>query len=780
MDLPATIELPSGGEISHSVLLVESDSHLASVMYQGLESFGFQISHAESRDEGLEFLRELPPDVVVCAMHLAVDKSGSGFLVQMKEIQPGIPLIVVAESGDFNSVAEALRSGAIDSVARSASPEILAAAIKRAAEQSRQSVPSNREVLVLGANPTFLDLMKDTLERGGFKVFGTTSIAEGLQVFQQFDVDVVMIPWEIEGTAGLVIFQELRELRVQVPCLVVTENPSPEHEVQCLRAGVFDYVDAHAHPDAINRIVQSAHDKKSEDDARRLLEFEQHLFQTKLEQLGQRLEDEVDARTEELARMKRLSDNILEAVPSGMVLVDLEGVVNAANPAGLRILRLDRAAVIGRRVEIVPTLAPFADKFDGVLSTGESIPRAEQEICLESGETRIIGYTLAPLASSLGGSLGAVLHVKDITDQNRFLRGLDTMQRISLFDLQMVDVSKHLLSSSTALAGRLELLANRFPGTVEPNPEIRNILQLCRDISSRFFGSTGSLAIDPFSEEEIDFGMSLTDALDTFLDDLGQKRIRVRSRIDDAVGLVWGDRYQLHQMLMLMVLRVRQSMPNGGLLDIELREFEGRIHLTLFDDGLPFRSEDLAFLSDPRKATQGVPYRTQQDILLCSRIVEYHRGSMEIEPVTEPDSGNRFRITIPSLNAFPKISVSSAVSTTPPAVLIVEGDDSLARLMELGVRALGLEVERVRDGCEAVAELNRRSFAAIVIDVQLPDISGVLLGNHIAQARGRQPLGYVCALPLSASARQIPVLQLPFDCREFGSFVRGLFATAQG
>ena len=78
----------------------------------------------------------------------------------------------------------------------------------------------------------------------------------------------------------------------------------------------------------------------------------------------------------------------------------------------------------------------------------------------------------------------------------------------------------------------------------------------------------------------------------------------------------------------------------------------------------------------------------------------------------------------------------------PPAILLVEDDDNLRRLLAIALTLHGFASCEARNGVEALAILDRREFAGVVLDVVLPDIDGASIRQEIAAhpRHGRLPV----------------------------------------
>jgi DNA-binding response OmpR family regulator len=92
----------------------------------------------------------------------------------------------------------------------------------------------------------------------------------------------------------------------------------------------------------------------------------------------------------------------------------------------------------------------------------------------------------------------------------------------------------------------------------------------------------------------------------------------------------------------------------------------------------------------------------------------------------------------------------SAPAAAKPAVLIVEDDDQMAKLMQHVLERDGWEVIRAEDGKQAKVMIARLAPPSLVtLDIVLPDISGVELILQIKATPGweRVPIVMVTATP---------------------------------
>ncbi len=93
--------------------------------------FGATIVEASNAAEGLEQFHKVRPDVVVLDLNLP-DQSGLSVLRRLKSDDPAARIVILSMHGDTLSAASCLRSGAIAYLSKSAEPELILEAVRKA------------------------------------------------------------------------------------------------------------------------------------------------------------------------------------------------------------------------------------------------------------------------------------------------------------------------------------------------------------------------------------------------------------------------------------------------------------------------------------------------------------------------------------------------------------------------------------------------------------------------------------------------------------------------
>jgi DNA-binding response OmpR family regulator len=121
-----------------------------------------------------------------------------------------------------------------------------------------------------------------------------------------------------------------------------------------------------------------------------------------------------------------------------------------------------------------------------------------------------------------------------------------------------------------------------------------------------------------------------------------------------------------------------------------------------------------------------------------------------------------------------------AVTLRPHRILIVEDDDDLRRLYRAALTFAGFDVQDVAVGMDALRRLEQEAPDLVVLDLLLPDMSGVVVRQEIAaQAQTRDiPVVIVTGSTMDVGTLEVPcVLRKPVSPEELVRVVRECLAS---
>lgn len=110
--------------ISGHILIIDDEASLRKTMARILQQAGFEVTTAESAEQGLDFLKTTPFDMVLTDLRMP-GMPGMDALKLIHAGYPHIPVVLFTAQPDINSAVDALRHGATDYLLKPIKPEAM-------------------------------------------------------------------------------------------------------------------------------------------------------------------------------------------------------------------------------------------------------------------------------------------------------------------------------------------------------------------------------------------------------------------------------------------------------------------------------------------------------------------------------------------------------------------------------------------------------------------------------------------------------------------------------
>jgi DNA-binding response OmpR family regulator len=118
-----------------------------------------------------------------------------------------------------------------------------------------------------------------------------------------------------------------------------------------------------------------------------------------------------------------------------------------------------------------------------------------------------------------------------------------------------------------------------------------------------------------------------------------------------------------------------------------------------------------------------------------------------------------------------------------PKVLVVDDEANHARVMAIGLRIEGFEVETARDAEAALGQLAAQPFDLAIVDLMMPGTNGIQLARLVRDRHPQTQVVLTSAYHLSerqlmrADCGAVGFVPKPFDLTELARFLRAKLAT---
>ncbi len=156
--------------MQRTVLVVDDERNMLTVMRMTLEEAGYRVLTAERAEDAVGLLRDPDIDVVLTDLKMP-GMSGEDFVRRSQQDRPDVPIIVVTAFGSIRSAIECIQAGAIDYLCKPFEPEDLQVTVQNALrlhdllQENRQlhAVVSTAQSgqRLIGASPAMQRLRED-------------------------------------------------------------------------------------------------------------------------------------------------------------------------------------------------------------------------------------------------------------------------------------------------------------------------------------------------------------------------------------------------------------------------------------------------------------------------------------------------------------------------------------------------------------------------------------------------------------------------------------------
>ena len=262
-------------------------------------------------------------------------------------------------------------------------------------------------------------------------------------------------------------------------------------------------------------------------------------------------------------------------------------------------------------------------------------------------------------------------------------------------------------------------------------------------------------------------------------------KVRLEMDLEPNLHLILGDPSALDQVLMNVCLNAVDAMPEGGTLTFLSRNVDQHwIEVVVEDTGTGMPKEVLAKAMDPFFTTKGTGKGTGLGLSIVFRIVEAHRGQIEI--LSELGKGTQVRMRFPASTlgqATPEPTASEPAQRASVAVrvLLVDDDDLIQSALRIVLEDLGHTVTSARSGEEALVLLEAGDEPDLVIlDMNMPGLGGVGTLPRLRSLRPKVPIllatGRIdqTALTLVAGHPGVTLLAKPFGQPALQKYIASL------
>jgi PAS domain S-box-containing protein len=566
------------------------------------------------------------------------------------------------------------------------------------------------------------------------------------QTLESMDPDVILGDYNLPGFDGIAALKIAQSVVPDTPYIFVSGSIGEERAVQTLREGATDYLlkDRLSRlPSAIIRAVDQGRERR----------------------LRRRAQ-------EALQRMSHQNELILNSAAEAIIAVDPVGKTLVVNPSASRITGFSAEELLAAKSvhDLIHHThtdgAPCSVSDCPIMkATRDGTPLNGQEVFWrKSGESFPADFSCSPIRE-YGEVTGSVITFQDITERKRLESRIQQEQRVASLGRVAATIAHEF---NNVLMG-----IQPFAEVIRRNTQEEKLLKATSHIlNSVARGTRVTQEILRFTQpaqpalQPVDLREWTQQLLPELQAMIGEK-IRIDLDAPAEPVVVRCDSAQMQQVVSNLVLNARDAMTGRGTITVSIAPPSAEsemARLSVRDPGAGMIPEVLQNIFEPLFTTKRSG--TGLGLAVAQQVVTRHGGSIQVE--STPGQGSLFTILLPGSKepALPKLESKKQTSATKSLLLVEDDADVAAGLVTL------LEMERIRVevvslGAKVIDAIAGFNPDAVILDLTLPDMSGLGVYEEIAKRWPALPVifstGHGDETVLISQASNVGFLRKPYD-----------------
>lgn len=391
-----------------------------------------------------------------------------------------------------------------------------------------------------------------------------------------------------------------------------------------------------------------------------------------------------------------------------------------------------------------------------------------------------------PILNEYDDVTKCVLSIRDLTEKVDVEAKLKRMQ-------QELNLNRRLVAIGQVAAGMTHEINNPLTGVIafsqmlmqKDIPEnMKEAVEVIYDGASRVVGIVERLRNfarrDRPDKESADLNAIISNTLAMRSYETRSNGIEVTTNLAEDLPETMANVGQLQQVLLNIIINAEQAMAANSKqkqLTITTEQIADNIRVSISDNGPGIPAEIIDKLFDPFFTTKDNSSGMGLGLNISNSIITEHGGAIRIE--SEPSSGSTFIIELPIVAETGERKPSNPTDSEQEipggaTILVVDDEPHICRALDRLLTEKGHQVETTSSPLKALEMLDKTKYDLILLDLRMPDMSGIEFYDRIKAISPRLQQKVICVTGDVVSTQNeaflhetgIPCVAKPFGVNE--------------
>ncbi|HEY7698556.1 MAG TPA: ATP-binding protein, partial [Vicinamibacteria bacterium] len=371
-----------------------------------------------------------------------------------------------------------------------------------------------------------------------------------------------------------------------------------------------------------------------------------------------RLYRSLEQKASEYAALKEHSENTIESLEAGILVLDFEGRVVRFNRALERLYGLPRDQALGRAFDelfprtLLETMASTMGKAWWTRAETSGISRLN--LSNLEGEEKVVKLQVAPFVGSGDEPKGTLLIFEDITARVDLETQLRLREKMASLGLLAAGVAHEVNTPLTGISSFTQMLQDQIAED-DPRAKLLQKIERQTERASKIvnnllnFARQGRVSFVPVNVNDV-----IRDVLSLLEHQLTRARVKVRLELAEELPEVMGDENKLQQVFLNLMLNAQDAMASGGWLTLSTSataDEPREVVAVVSDTGQGISQDDIKRIYDPFFTTKRAGASgTGLGLSITYGIIQEHSGQIGVESAL--GQGTSFQIRLPAHRAI--------------------------------------------------------------------------------------------------------------------------------